>query len=267
MLPVVTVRDFSNSATCYASWNGRVRPKAVRPHPSPRFAIVCSATVRCYGEDCRSRVGRPHAASHFGFGGTLVSSHIFASVIQWVIWGVIMALVMGWLSRSRSRARAPSQAGVLVLPTSILIIGIVSVVFWLAIVVISNTVGKNSTSTLGTTFIFCLFCVASVPLITSFYLSRHRVSQSGMDYGEMFGARRTFAWSEVKAVRYSRGMGWFKLELDSGYVAHISTMLMGLSEFARLVLAYVPREKYSDEAYVLLKDAQEGKLPNLTGGA
>jgi len=88
-----------------------------------------------------------------------------------------------------------------------------------------------------------------------------------MDYGEMFGARRTFAWSEVMAVRYSRNMGWFKLELDTGYVARISTMLMGLPEFARLVLAHVPREKCSDEAYALLGDAREGKLPNLTGGA
>jgi hypothetical protein len=190
-----------------------------------------------------------------------------ASVIKWVIWAVSMALVMGWVSRSRSRTRAPSQAGVLVLPTSILIIGIVSVVFWLAIVIISNTVGKNSTSTLGTTLVFCVFSIASTPLISSFYFSRHRVSPSGMDYGEMFGARRTFAWSEVMAVHYSRSMGWFRLELDSGYVARISATLMGLPEFARLVLAHVPREKCSDEAYALLRDAREGKLPNLTGRA
>ena len=196
-----------------------------------------------------------------------MSSHILASVIKWVIWVVSMALVMSWVSRSRSRARAPSQTGVLVLPTSVLIIGIVSVVFWLAIVVISNTVGKNSTSTLGTTLLCSVFCIASAPLISSFYVCRHRISQSGMDYGEMFGARRTFAWSEVMAVRYSRNMGWFKLELDTGYVARISTMLMGLPEFARLVLAHVPREKCSDEAYALLGDAREGKLPNLTGGA
>lgn len=225
----------------------------------PQFDVTVGAGVRAVAASTQHRM--------LASGGTLVSSHILASVIQWTVWGVSMALVTGWLSRSRSRAPAPSQAGVLVLPTSILIIGIVSVVFWLAIVVISNTVGKNSTSTLGMRLIFCLFCIASVPLISSFYLSRHRVSQSGVDYGEMFGARRTFAWSEVMVVRYSRGMGWFNLELESGYVAHISTMLTGLPEFARLVLAHVPREKCSDEAYALLRDAQEGKLPNLTGGA
>ena len=178
-----------------------------------------------------------------------------------------MALVMGWVSRSRSRGRAPSQAGMLVLPTSILIIGIVSEVFWLALAVISNTVGKNITSTPGTTLAFCAFALASAPFISCFCLCRHRVSKSGMDYGEMLGSRRTFAWSEVKAVRYSRDMGWFKLELDSGYVARISAMLMGLPEFARLVLAHVPRERCTDEAYMLLKGAREGKLPNLTGRA
>lgn len=194
-----------------------------------------------------------------------MSTHISGSVIEWVVWCVGMALVMGWVSRSRSRA--PSQAGTLVLPTSIPIIGIVAVVFFLALAVISNTGGKNVTSTPGTTLLFCAFAIASVPFISCFYLCRHRVSRSGMDYGEMFGARRTFAWSEVRTVRYSRDMGWFKLELDSGYVARISTMSRGLPEFARLVLTHVPRDRCSDDAYRLLKGAREGKLPNLTGRA
>lgn len=195
-----------------------------------------------------------------------MSTHVLASAIKWLVWVVGMALVMGWVSRSRSRARPPYQAGVLVQPTSILIIGVVSAVFFFGLAVVSITVGKNSTSTLGTTLLFCAFAIASMPLIWGFYLSRHRVSHSGMDYGEMFGARRTFAWSEVRTVRYSRDMGWFKLELGSGYVARISTMLMGLPEFARLVLVHVPRERCSDEAYALLQGARGGKLPNLIGG-
>ena len=198
-------------------------------------------------------------------GGARVSTHVLVSVIKWAVWVVGLALVMGWVSRSRSRA--PSQAGALVLPTSIPIIGIVSAVFWFALAVFSITVGKNSTSTLGTTLMFCAFIIASAPFILCFYLCRHRVSRSGMDYGEMFGARRTFAWSEVRTVRYSRDMGWFKLELDSGYVARISTMSRGLPEFARLVLIHVPHDKCSDDAYRLLKGAREGKLPNLTGRA
>lgn len=195
-----------------------------------------------------------------------MSSHAIASVVQWLVWGVIMAVVMGWVSRSRSRARPPSQAGALVQPTSILVIGVVSVVFWLGIVVVSNTVGKNSTSTLGTTLAFSAFALASTPLISGYYLGRHYVSDAGMDYGGMFGSRRTFAWSEVRTVRYSQGMGWFKLELDSGFVARVSAMLMGLPEFARLVLAHVPRERLSADAYAVLERARDGKLPNLVGG-
>ncbi|WP_157559325.1 hypothetical protein [Hydrogenophaga crassostreae] len=195
-----------------------------------------------------------------------MSNHVLASAVQWIVWGVLMALVMGWVARSRSRARPTSQARALVQPTSILIIGIVSLVFWLAIAILSNTVGKNSTSTVGTTLAFCAFAIASLPLITAYYFGRHSISDSGMDYGGMFGSRRQFIWSEVKVVTYSQGMGWFKLELESGFVARLSAMLVGLPEFARVALAHLPREKFSSEAYILLENAREGKLPNLMGG-
>ena len=43
--------------------------------------------------------------------------------VQWIVWFVLMALVMGWLARSRSRSRAASDAALLYHPTSTLIAG------------------------------------------------------------------------------------------------------------------------------------------------
>ena len=45
--------------------------------------------------------------------------------VQWIVWSVLMALVMGWLARSRSRSRAASDAALLYHPTSTLIVGLV----------------------------------------------------------------------------------------------------------------------------------------------
>ena len=45
--------------------------------------------------------------------------------VQWIVWFVLMALVMGWLARSRSRSRAASDAALLYHPTSTLIVGLV----------------------------------------------------------------------------------------------------------------------------------------------
>lgn len=52
-LPVVTVREFSSSARCYADSTGRVRPDvAVRTKPLPTY---CAANLNKAGPDCRDR--------------------------------------------------------------------------------------------------------------------------------------------------------------------------------------------------------------------
>jgi hypothetical protein len=194
-----------------------------------------------------------------------MARHWWIPIVQWTLWGLVMTLVMGWVARSRFRKRPESDARTLAHPTSTLLIGIVGLAFFGGIAVISNTIGKNKTTTIWTTLGFLAFALASVAVIADYCFARHRVSARGMDYGRMFGRRGTFNWSDTKRVRYASVMKWFAIDLRDGSTVRVSVMLMGLPEFARLLLVHVPRSAIDDEAYVLLRETEQGSPPSVWG--
>lgn len=184
------------------------------------------------------------------------------TTIQWSVWAVLMSLVMGWLAKSRHRPRPDSQRRELAHPPSTLIIGLVCLVFFTGLAILSN-VYANKTTTWWTTATFVGFALLAVPLIAEYFLARHEVSEEGMYYRRLTGASKSLRWSELRAVRYAPGMKWFRLETESGEVARISVMLMGLPEFARLVLAHVPRQSIEENTLHVLQSTAEGDPPSI----
>lgn len=185
------------------------------------------------------------------------------SGMQGAVVAVVTGLVMGWLAKTRLRKRPPADAGKLVHPTSTLLVGLLPIVFFLGIAVISNTVGRNSSTTIWTTLGFIAFALLGVPLVAEYCFARHQVLDSGMSFGGMFGQRGRFNWSEVTRVRYGAVAKWFVLELHSGVKVRISAMLLGLPEFAAAVLAHVPRHAIDDASHGLLRETAEGNPPSI----
>jgi hypothetical protein len=171
-----------------------------------------------------------------------------------------MTLVMGWVARSRLKARPPNQSNRLVHPMSTLIIGIVCFVFFAGIAIISN-VFPNETVTWWTTTLFVGFAALAVPMIADYFLSRHEVSERGLSYGRLLGLRGTMTWSELRTVRYAPVMKWFRLEDRSGQVARISAMLLGLPQFARLLLKHSPPDTIDDNTRSILEATANGEPP------
>jgi hypothetical protein len=56
---------------------------------------------------------------------------------------IVTGLVMGWLAKARMRQRHTSEAGKLVHPVSTLVIGLLPMVLFFGIAVVSNTFGKT----------------------------------------------------------------------------------------------------------------------------
>ena len=168
-----------------------------------------------------------------------MSGQAWIHIVQWTIWGILMTIVMGWVARSRLKTRPPSDLQRLVHPPSTLIIGLGGFLFFATIAVISN-VFANKTTTWWTTAIFVGFALLSVPMIADYFRASHIVSEEGLNYGRLNGARGNLKWSELRRVTYASTMKWFRLEGQSGNVARISAMLIGLPEFARLLLAHTP---------------------------
>lgn len=186
-------------------------------------------------------------------------------LMQWTIWVIVMTLAMRWLAKSRTSKRPDSAIGTLVHPKSTLITGIIVASFFFGIAIISNTVGKNSTTTIWTTLCFIGFGLMGIPIITDYFFGRHQVTAEGIEYGRMFGQRGTIRWPDVSMVSYSAFMRCFVLKSQSGRKIRISAMLMGLPEFARLVLLNVSHGLIDDHAHLVLRKTEQGQLPNLWG--
>jgi hypothetical protein len=105
--------------------------------------------------------------------------------------------------------------------------------FFAGIAVISN-VYANATTTWLTTTVFVGFALLALPIVGDYFAARHEVSEEGLRYGRLFGSGGQIRWADLKSVRFSAAMKWFRLESQSGTVVRISVMLMGLPVFAQL---------------------------------
>jgi len=183
-------------------------------------------------------------------------------VLKWALWGSIMSLVMGWVARTRLRARTPASSLRLQYPPSTLIIGVVTFLFFGAIAVISN-VFANHTTTWWTTATFVAFALLALPIIAGYFGTRHEMSEDGLRYGRLFGSSRYVRWLDLKGIRYNPVTKSFRLESHSGDTLSISVMLMGLPIFARLVVAKVPPEAIEAATLPILQATAEGNPPSV----
>jgi Bacterial PH domain len=186
------------------------------------------------------------------------------SWLQWTLWAIIMSLIMGWVARSRRQPRAAGYARRLQHPPSTLIIGLACFLFFAGIAVVSN-VFANATTTWLTTTVFVGFALLALPILGDYFAARHEVSEEGLRYGRLFGAGGQIRWADLKSVRFSPAMKWFRLESQSGTVVRISVLLMGLPVFAQLLLVHTPPEAIESSTLPVLRMTAEGNPPSVWG--
>jgi hypothetical protein len=184
------------------------------------------------------------------------------TALQWGATAAVMVLVMGWLGRSRLRARPAADARRLAHPPGVLIVGLVCFAFFAGIAVVSNVV-PNETSTWWTTAVFVAFALLGLALVSTLFLEQHDVSDEGLVSRTFVGTRKSIRWSDLTAVRYAPSMKWFRLETASGTVARISVMLMGLPEFARVLLQHTPPGAIDAATLDVLRETAAGKPPSV----
>jgi hypothetical protein len=186
------------------------------------------------------------------------------SWVQWTLWAIIMSLIMGWVARSRTRPRPACCDRQLRHPVSTLVIGLAGFLFFAAIAVLSNVFANNTTSW-WTTAIFVGFAVLALPIVGDYFAARHEVSEEGLRYGRLFGSGGQIRWADLKSVRFSAAMKWFRLESQSGTVVRISVLLIGLPVFAQLLLVHTPPEAIESNTLPVLRMTAEGNPPSVWG--
>ncbi len=186
-------------------------------------------------------------------------------VVQWAAWGVVMTAVMGWLARSRMKQRPEQLANDLRHPPSTLITGIIGFLFFAALCVVSNTMGKNETTSVWTSLVFLFFAAMSLATIAEYFRARHRLTPDGLEFGRLLGRRGALKWVDVTSVEFAPTMKWFRIKTKQRGTIRISAMLMGLPAFAHQILAHVPARQIAEPAHSILAETANGNPPRIWG--
>lgn len=181
-------------------------------------------------------------------------------IAKWILIGVVIFFISRWLRKYSAHVRPSPDGNTLKQPLSVLMTGVIGFIFWGAFVVVSNTIGKNETTTIWSTTIFVFFALMSLIMIR-FYYTRHHISPEGLDYGKLHGKRGYTGWSEIREIKYRPRLGWFRLRTEAGSTIRIPVSLMGLPEFAQHVLAHVPSERIDSSTRALLEEIAAGETP------
>jgi hypothetical protein len=178
---------------------------------------------------------------------------------QLLTFAILMSLFMGWMVLSRDRGR--SAPGQLIQPVSTLMVGIAGLVFGAGCAIFSN-VFSNDTVTLWTTSLFVTFALLSCWIISFYFLDRHRVDIGGLTFTTLAGSKKFIAWPDVTNVRYSPSFKWFRIESQTGAVARLSAMLIGLPYFAKAALEHAPAAAIDADTNAVLRATAEGNPPS-----
>src|SRR5436305_7026119 len=77
--------------------------------------------------------------------------------LQWAVWLIVMGLVMGWVSRSRSR-RKSADPGHMELPTSYGVIAVICTLVFATITILFSRYRKPDQDDFRIGFVFIGFC-------------------------------------------------------------------------------------------------------------
>lgn len=176
--------------------------------------------------------------------------------------GIIVAAIGVWINKSRFQ-RQPSGSRRLLHPASTLVLGFaVSASFAaLAVLCLVCAIASDMTLFWWLAAAFAGFALLGAPWVSGFFLEKHEVSEDGIAFRNFAGTRKYLRWSDLRSVRYDPGMNWFRLETQSGVVARISVMLIGLPPFARLLLDHAPGGAIDPATLDALEKTAAGKPP------
>ena len=108
---------------------------------------------------------------------------------------------------------------------------------------------------------FVPFFLLFLWMVLEFLFVRRTVTEEGMEARELFGKRIRIRWDAVVRVYYSPLAGWFGVVDAEGKIIRVSVMMLGLPDFARVVLSRVPPEVMEPEARSRLQKAARGNPP------
>jgi len=186
----------------------------------------------------------------------------WVSIIQWTLWALVMAGIMGWLGRARMKTTTVDGQVVMTYPLSLLVLMLICVAFSAGLVVLSLVVAAQNTSALATA-VFAVALAASLYWLVECCVVRYSLSKDGLGYMSIFTGRRLFRWDELQSLKYAPNMRWFVLKDAQGHVARVSVAMTGLPVFARMLMERARRLDIDSATVPILSQTARGEPPSL----
>ena len=183
-------------------------------------------------------------------------------VLQWGTWLVLMTVAMGWLARSRLGGRAAARSNILRFPRTVLVVGLIAWIFFVALTVLSLLYPNNTGSPL-VSLAFLAFAAFAAHWVVEFFYVRYRIESNGLHYRTLFAGKGFLRWEDVARVRYSELTKWFRIDGTDGEVVRVSAMLLSLPDFARAMLRAVPGSRIDPATSDILQETANGSPPSI----
>ena len=187
----------------------------------------------------------------------------WTSLLQPLLWSVLMAVTMSWLARSRLRSRAGQGPDVLRLPHSILVVGLAGAIFMAALGVLSMVYLDTAGWLVFAGVIFFGVSLGFLWMLVEYFLAWNRVEPNGLRYHPAFGRAGFLLWRDVTRLSYSKTLGWFRLESVGGAVVRVSILETALPTFASAAIANVPTARIDSDARPVIERTAAGEPPSL----
>ena len=146
------------------------------------------------------------------------------------------------------------------MPMSILLLGVVGVLFWWGMSILSIMYPDSDKQSPLIPLAFLGFSLLGVVLLKQYFIDRIYLDPRTLTSKGLI-RYRTIRWDEISSIGYSQPAQWFRIEAQDRRVTRVSTMLSGLQDFANVVLAKVPPERIDPRGRILLEKSRRGELP------
>jgi hypothetical protein len=185
----------------------------------------------------------------------------WSSILQWVVWFLLMSVVLGWLARARARpVEQEADAWIVRYPPATLWFGAICIGFFSIAGVALFVAGRAALfDSLG----IGAMSILGLPFVVDYYVTRFEVRPDGLTFRTTFAGGGETAWTDIVEVRYRPSFKWFSLRLQGGRTVRASVMLAGLPILAKHLLASAVNASIGPEDQAILERTAAGNPPSV----
>ncbi len=185
--------------------------------------------------------------------------HLLIYVIEWIVLGIILTTFYSLVKASRKKDLATNSSNCLSLPFYLLLIGIVSFLFF-TLFLVRSLFFPNGTESVFSTVVFSFFSLLGLILIYTYFIHKMSFTTTEILYRRFTGKKVTISFSSINCVSYQANMQWIVLEYGNSKKSYFPIVLKGIRPFSTMILQNINSDKIDSVAQDVLKQLKDGEL-------